>query len=478
MGAVVAGVAVGVAACQPSPAASPPAAPVACVAPEPPPVPAPPAAVVSVPGPRTGGRHVVFVSIDGMRPDYYTHADSYGVAIPNLRSLMQRGRYAEAVIGTSPTVTYPAHTTLVTGARPNHHGILTNRPFDPTYRNEGGWNWYAESIKADTLWAALRRAGKTTGAVYWPVTVGAAIDESFPQVWRAKVDEDDKLLRALMTPGLAERYERAYGPLPAEHRTDYERGNAAELLLREGRHDLTLVYFTDLDEAEHEFGPGSREAMATLERIDGELGRVLHAIDAAGDGARTAVVVVSDHGFAAVRTVVHVGALLRAAGLIDLGPKGEVLRWRAGVLPAGGMAGIYLKEPADAAQRDRVAKVLDDAARDPRLGIRAVHGIEASEREGGFAGASFTLEAAPGFSFDAGLRSPPTGPSGDKGAHGYPPESADMYASLVAAGAGIRQGPPLPRVAMVGIGPTVARLLDVTLRDAEAEPIAELLAEP
>ena len=184
---------------------------------------------------------------------------------------MGRGRIALGLTGPFPTVTYTAHTSLVTGASPDRHGILANRPFDPKYENQAGWYWYAESIKAETLWDAARAAGKTTGAVYWPVTVGARIDDNFPQMWRAKVDEDDKLLRALMSPSLVAGYARDYPLLPAEHRTDHERGDAAEYLLRERKDDLTLVYFTDLDEAEHAHGPGSREALATLERIDAKL---------------------------------------------------------------------------------------------------------------------------------------------------------------------------------------------------------------
>lgn len=418
---------------------------------------------------------MVLVSIDGLRPDYYTHADAYHLAIPNLRSLMARGRYAEAMIGTWPTVTYPAHTTLVTGARPSRHGILANRVFDPTYCNQGGWRWYAEDIKADTLWAAARRAGKTSGSVYWPVTVGAAIDDNFPQMWRAKCDADDPLLRSLMTPGLADAYEREYGALPAEHRTDHQRGNAAEFLVRERRHDLTLVYFTDLDDAQHAYGPGSRQALATLEKIDAELGRVVRAVDAAGDTKRTAVIVVSDHGFAPVSSVVKPAVLLRAAGLIDVSPAGTVTRWQAGVLAGGGLAGIYLKDPDDPVLRERVGRLLDDAAADARSGIRAVHRPEVSEREGGFPGASFVLEAQPGYEFDVGLTGPAVGHSSDKGAHGYPPRTPDMAASLVAAGSGIRQGPPLHEVSMLAIAPTVAKLLGITLHDAEAPALSELV---
>jgi predicted AlkP superfamily pyrophosphatase or phosphodiesterase len=458
----------------------------ACERPLPAPPP-PPAAVLAAPlvTPLTaappeapgGGRHVVLISIDGMRPDYYLRADAYHLAIPNLRSIMQRGRVADGVIGTWPTVTYPAHTTLVTGARPSAHGILANRPFDPMYQNQSGWNWYAESIQADTLWAALRRAGKTSASDYWPVTVGASIDDNFPQIWRAKVDEDDKLLRALIVGDLAVTYQREYGALPAEHRSDHERGNAAELLVRERRRDLTLVYFTDLDEAQHVYGPATPRVFRTLERIDAEVGRVLRGIEAAGDAARTAVIVVSDHGFAPVKKEIHAAAILREAGLLEVG-FGTVKRWQAGVLAAGGMAGIYLKEPSDPEGRERLHEVLVTAASDPAMGIRAVDGPEVSQREGGFTGASYVLEAAPGFEFDASFALPVVVPSGDKGAHGYSPKNEEMHASLLAAGAGIKQGPPLHDVSMLGIAPTVARLLGVKLKNAEAPPIEGLLDTP
>jgi predicted AlkP superfamily pyrophosphatase or phosphodiesterase len=319
--------------------------------------------------------------------------------------------------------------------------------------------------------------GARGGQDYWPVTVGAHIDDDFPQFWRAKVDEDDKLLRALMSPGLAEAYGREHAALPAEHRTDTERGDAAEFLVRERRHDLTLVYFTDLDEAQHAHGPGSPEALATLEQIDAQLGRVLRAIDAAGDTARTTVVIVSDHGFARVKSAVRPAALLRHAGLIDV-KAGVVTGWRAGVMANGGIAAIYLADPKDRALHDKVAALLASAALDDTNGILTVYERAALDAAGGFAGASFAIEARPGFEFAPGWNDPVVGPSGDKGAHGYSPDSPDMRASFIAAGRGIKPGPPLPVISMLAIAPTVARLLGITLADAEAKPLAEILEDP
>ena len=91
------------------------------------------------------------------------------------------------VTGVTPTVTYPSHTTLVTGVAPAVHGILNNTPFDPLGENAGGWYWYADDIKVPTLWDVAGDAGLVTANVDWPVTVGARIRHNIVQylAWRA-----------------------------------------------------------------------------------------------------------------------------------------------------------------------------------------------------------------------------------------------------------------------------------------------------
>ena len=141
--------------------------------------------------------HVVVISIDGLSPRYYTKEGTEKL-FPTLEHFTQRGSYANGVIGVLPTLTFPSHTTLVTGATPALHGISSNLLFDPLKRNQGGWNWFAEDIKADTLWKAAARKGLKTGSVFWPVTVGARIDYLIPAFWRIGDSLDSvRLLRAV-----------------------------------------------------------------------------------------------------------------------------------------------------------------------------------------------------------------------------------------------------------------------------------------
>src|SRR5437762_19143 len=145
---------------------------------------------------------LLIVSVDGLRPDYVTAADTHGLKIPALRRFLKEGAFAEGVQGVIPTVTYPSHTTLITGVWPAKHGILSNTIFDPLRGGQSAWYWYAEDIRVPTLWDAAARAGWTTASVHWPVSIGARVTWNIPEYWRANTPEDAKLLRALSTPGL------------------------------------------------------------------------------------------------------------------------------------------------------------------------------------------------------------------------------------------------------------------------------------
>jgi len=82
---------------------------------------------------------LLLVSIDGMRPDYVLKADQYNLKIPRLRRLLREGTHAPDVRGVLPTVTYPSHTTILTGVWPAKHGISSNGVLDPREKNAAGF---------------------------------------------------------------------------------------------------------------------------------------------------------------------------------------------------------------------------------------------------------------------------------------------------------------------------------------------------
>ena len=102
-----------------------------------------------------------------------------------------------------PTVTYPSHTTLITGVPPRRHGIGANTYFDPQEKAAGAWRWYADEVQVPTLVSAARAKRVSTGSVSWPVSVGRFADWNVPEYFRPGSEHasDVRLVEALATPG-------------------------------------------------------------------------------------------------------------------------------------------------------------------------------------------------------------------------------------------------------------------------------------
>ncbi len=230
---------------------------------------------------------LVMISVDGMRPDYITAADAHGAKVPNLRRFLKEGTYADGVTGVVPTVTFPSHTTLVTGVWPAKHGIPANTTFDPLRQSPSpNLYWYAEDIRVPTLWTAATAVGRTTASVDWPVTVGADITWNIPAFWVA----DAKLLRAVSTRGLLEDARVELGDYDRVNDTlvqgDENRGRYAQWILEKKHPALLTLHLIALDGVEHQTGPFSPESLAVLETIDGVIGKIRDAAEKLAPGRR------------------------------------------------------------------------------------------------------------------------------------------------------------------------------------------------
>ena len=243
---------------------------------------------------------VLMISIDGMRPDTVTKADAHGLHVPNLRRFITEGSYAEGVIGVVPTLTYPSHTTLVTGVTPSVHGITSNTTFDPLFKNQVGWYWYADMQHAQTLWEAAHKKGIVTANLNWPVTVDApGIDVNMPEYWRASTPDDLYLLRALARPlGLQQQLEASEGTYVDGNTTtvasDAVRTKYGVAMLRRFHPGFFTIHLSSLDETEHETAPFSAASNSNIEAIDGMIGALRDA--ALAVNPNTVVTIVSDHG--------------------------------------------------------------------------------------------------------------------------------------------------------------------------------------
>jgi predicted AlkP superfamily pyrophosphatase or phosphodiesterase len=430
---------------------------------------------------------VLMISIDGLKPEYITQADAHGMKIPYLRTLLVNGTYAEGVVGIWPTVTYPSHTTLLTGVWPDEHGITNNLEFDPLQKFGGAWNWYAAGIRVPTLWQAAHRAGLRTASVGWPVSVGAAdVDVLIPEYWRDKNvssssdPQDRMLMAALARPDtLLEQLEATTGPYMNGNDTsiggDEMKTRYALEILRRFKPGFMTLHLSSLDDAQHAHGPFSPEACADLEAIDGMIARL--AQQEFANNPTAVVVIVSDHGFMNITHYVNLSVPFLQAGLAEgsLNPvtrEPEISSWKAEPWMAGGMAAIMLHDPSDHAAEQQVHDMLAKLAADPANGIAEVLDREAIHKRGAFPDAAFLVVFQPGYYAGTALSGNLITPvPGTRGSHGFSPEYPEMRASFFAVGAGIARHRDLGVVDMRQIAPTVAGILHAAMPTAKATPL-------
>jgi predicted AlkP superfamily pyrophosphatase or phosphodiesterase len=417
---------------------------------------------------------VILISIDGLKPEYVLDAGAHGLKIPNLRRFVREGAYSTGVRGVVPTVTYPSHTTLLTGVAPARHGIYANTTFDPLRKNYGGWYWYAEDIKVPTLWDAAAAAGLVTANVHWPVSAAAPhIAWNLPQYWRAGTPDDRKLLRVLSTPGLLGLLENDVGPYAdgsdESIAGDETRAKFAVRLIELKRPAFATIYLTGLDTEQHASGPFSAQSVATLERIDAALGQIVKSIKRTY-GKNAVVCVVSDHGFVRTDKAFNLAVAFRSAGLIDFDEKDQIKSWKAAIWGAGGSEAIVLQDKSDGATKTQVATLLATLAGDPANGIDRIIGEQELRTRGGFPSATFLVALRPGFVSGEGVSGDLITVSKYQGMHGYWPDLADMNSSFFVVGPGIPAGHSLGVIDMRSIAPTLAAFLGVLLSDAEAKP--------
>ena len=356
------------------------------------------------------GHKLLVVSVDGLDWRYIRDRDALGLKIPNIRKLLVKSEYADGVVGVWPTITWPSHTAIITGARPDQSGILSNArgTLDPSLSY-----WSADKLKVQTLWQCAGAAGRTTAAVTWPVTMQAKITWNLPEVFirRNGGSMDLESVAKYATPGLAAGITRVYPSFAQQWVDDRTRTLATLYLLRRKQPDLVLTHLVDLDSDAHDRGPFESEANATLERTDELIGDMLKNLPKGYDFA-----LVSDHGFERVDRIANLKAIAAADGI-------------TGDLQAmGGLA--VTSDP-------RVADWLRAQAGKGDVGREIPH-EELVKYAPGLANAVAAFEPADHVLFGRSDRDVPHSPPPEKGDHGFWPLHADYRSVFLLSGPGVK----------------------------------------
>lgn len=415
----------------------------------------------------TPEQHVILISIDGLRPEFYKDP-SWNMV--HLRQAMAEGAYADGVDGVFPTVTYPSHTTMISGVKPLKHGIYYNTPSEPLGVT-GNWIWKYENIKVPTVFSVAKAKGLKTASVFWPVSVGGPATYNIPEYWYlpAKKGEERVMTKALQEnanpSGLYEELEQnAVGKLQEiDFNGDYlgideNLARMSSYLIRQYKPSLLAVHLVTVDHFEHEQGRDGDKVRAAIAGVDRAIKTIREAVQKAGIEKNTTFIVTGDHGFVDIHATLAPNVLLAQAGLYD--PK-KPENWKAYFHPSGGGAFLQLKDKNDKQTRDKVLQLLQalPAAQRNAFIIKTREELDAV---GADATAAFALAGQQGYSFSAAA----TGAfvrAGKGGTHGFFPDFKEIQTGFVAFGKNIKPGAVVPRMGLVDIAPLISKLLSLDM---------------
>lgn len=289
-------------------------------------------------------KKIIILSIDGF-PAYYLDSPQVLKQIPHLQNFFKQAQGGR-VKTVNPSLTYPAHTSMITGVDPGVHRIEGNTPVDPFYTLQGSWEWYYESIRVKTLVDFALEKNKTVAQVFWPVSVGMPGQYSIPQIWRTKTTDDLKLLRALSTPRLFAEMQSLVGKPVSEITGDDAKIRTAIQIYKLKNPDLLLIYSTDLDTTHHGYGPYSEQALVQLSKIDTLVGELIQETQLY-KREDLALIIVSDHGFLRTEKICNPNRLLAEAD--EIRPQDKI--WKSYFKTSGGFA--YLVENPEWGEREK-----------------------------------------------------------------------------------------------------------------------------
>jgi predicted AlkP superfamily pyrophosphatase or phosphodiesterase len=387
----------------------------------------PPATVAAVTRP---AHPVILISVDGLRADYLQRGVS-----PNITALAARGVTTSAMRPSFPSLTFPNHYTLVTGLRPDCHGVINNTMRDAdlgafsmgirsAVEDARWWN------DAEPIWVTAEQAGIPTATMFWPGSE-AAVRSVRPQRW-LKFD----------------------GDMPEAKRVD----QLLAWLDERPMPGFATLYFDTVDHDGHEFGPESPQVNAALAKVDAQIGRLLAGLQQRGIEAN--IILVADHGMAQVSSDRRI--------LLDTLVDPAKVQLVAG----GAIASLNLQPGQEGAVKAALLRP------HPHMACHEKADLPARLHYGRHRRVPAIICIA-----EAGwmiwLSAPPPSPTQRSlgGMHGYDPAHPDMAASFVAAGPAFRAGVVLPPFDNVDVHPLLLRLLGLPAMatDGDAKVLAKAL---
>lgn len=406
---------------------------------------------------------LVVVSLDSLG---FRDLDELGYLVPHISQLMKQGTWVKRVRGIFPTLTYPSHTSIITGQYPAVHGVVNNTKLQPQ-RLSPDWYWYRKDVQATPLYDVAHDAGLTTAAFLWPVTAGSQIDynlaEIFPnRIWTNQVLVSLKASSPLFLLQMNHRYGHLRHGIKQPWLDDFITACAVDTL-KNKQPDLTLIHLVDMDSMRHRYGVRSAQAQHALQRLDRRVAQIVQATKDAGTYDRTNFVLLGDHYQINVQKMIHLNMLFAQQGwLMPLAGKTTYRNnWRVTAKTCDGETYVYTRDSVDTGRLKQLIAGVE--------GVEHIYDGAEAVKLGADPRCTFLIEAKPGYYFTDEVNRPAVVEDVDpdslgthdryQGVHGYGPNQPGYFTTAVFAGPDVNQGATVAGAHLVDEGPTFAQLL-------------------
>nr|WP_234288480.1 alkaline phosphatase family protein [Listeria ivanovii] len=397
--------------------------------------------------------------------------------LPVLHELIHSGTHIEEIETIYPSLTYPAHTTIVTGHYPNTHGIVNNTKIQPQ-KDSPDWYWYKKAIQVPTLYDLASEKGMTTAAFLWPVAAKSGIDyniaEIFPnRFWLTQMMVSLNGSSPLFLIDMNRKFGHLRKGINQPALDTFLTASVVDTI-KTKKPDLLLTHLVDMDSMRHAHGVHSLEAKAALKRHDNRLGQIIQATKEAGIYENTVFAVLGDHYQLDVTHAIRLNVLFAEEGWLQV-VDSRITDWQVYAKSCDGSCYIYTK---DEKLIPAIMKLLQKMK-----GIEAIITNEEISRRGADHNAALMVEGKLGYYFMDDIYGPAKEvvtkdmlgkPGYYSAVHGYSPEKENYQTTFVFNGPGIKAGAKIANARLIDAGPTFAKILGLQFPNTAGSTLSDI----
>lgn len=418
-------------------------------------------------------KYVIVISFDAVSEEDLEFLSKQ----PNFSKLIKNGALIKNVESVYPSLTYPSHATIVTGKYPKNHGVINNTVLD--FKNDNpDWYWYRKYIKGDTIFDLAEKSGMKTCSILWPVTARSKITYNMPEIFCTKRYDNQILKSALAGSKIYQvNMNKKFGYLRQGMEEPYLDNFATEVAkktIRELKPNLILLHLIDSDSQKHKYGIENKEVIESLKRHDERLGEIIESLKLAGIYEDSTIIALGDHSQINVNNVIKLNSILMKNDLINVNGN-KIKSYKAIAKSCDGSSYIYLKNKNDVETRKKVRDILNELKNKYSNVIEEVYNNEEIKNLGADINASFMIEAKRGYYFIDDFLGEAIEVIDEsskikhklRASHGYLPSRDNYKTFFIAYGKTIKKGVVLEKGKLINHGPTIAKILEIDLRDCD-----------